>query len=137
MDGRDPMSLAEKVVIVVVCIVLLALVVYAIVALAIWRELKHARHGCKECTEELERLEFARKSILQAVDLAEDNLKKCRNEQEKQYHEKRSAEMKKALEKNERGAQEVQNRLKEYQEEVEICKRGLMRMKSLAWLRNQ
>lgn len=137
MDGRDPMNLAEKVVIVAVCIVLLVLVVYAIVVLAIWRELKHARYGCKKCTEELKHLGLAHESIVQAIDLVEDNLKKCRNEQEKQYHEKRSTEMKKSLEKNERRAQEVQNQLKEYQEEAEMCKKGLVQMKGLAWLRKQ
>lgn len=137
MDGRDLMSLAEKVVIAVVCIVLLVLIVYAIVALAIWRELKHARHGCKKCTEEIERLGLAHGSILQAVELAESNLTKCRDEGEKRYQEKKLADMEMALKKNERKAQEQQVRLKEYQEEVEMCKRGLLQMKNLAWLRKR
>ncbi len=99
-----------------------------------WRELRHTNSLCCACEKELRDLELAHTSIKQGIELIEENITKCADD-EKHTQGNKLAYFQKSLEKNERDFQDAEQRLKEHQAEVEAGKEMLRRLRNFDWLR--
>lgn len=119
---------------VVIGAVVILVVGYLCLIWITWRELRHMRNLCRVDEKELGELELAHTSIKQGIELIEENITKCADD-EKHTQGNKLAYFQKSLEKNERDFQDAEQRLKEHQAEVEAGKEMLRRLRNFDWLR--